>query len=1184
MSTLNVELDAAVIPYNSLTSLRAEHAKLLTLYKEGETEGLLNDLHDFRLRASATGGILDNENDRAIAQSLIDYWMTILYRARRTPPYATLAEFDPLLLPELDDNKCPYLGLDAFQEKDRHKFFGRQHMVEQIIDKIREARLLFVVGPSGSGKSSLVLAGVVPSLKNDIISGSKKWKYVPTIVPGRKPLKNLVVALGNTYKQTDEWVKQQIEELKRDPGHLVKVLSQFTDVPAVIVVDQFEELFTLDSPDASREEFIRSLVSLSESPGARHVVIITLRTDFEDDTREHPVLKSHFDKNKVDVTLLSATDLREAIERPAKDIDLRFEDGVVDALVKDILGEPEGLPLLQFTLLRLWKTREGGRSRITLRQYNKLGGARQALRSTADEFYESLTEVKKQTVEKIMLKMVRLVENRKEQGGADNQDITYLEALRKPVSRKVLYVEAAHRVDEVLEGLREAGLVRITSRDAEAGDKVEVAHETLLRNWPKLKGWIKEKKDALSQRGLLTTQAKQWLDHNKDAGSLLRGQALREARQHDDLNDLEKEFVQASEEAVEQAENDNLARMQELERESREKDKKAKKLHQALAICVILALLAVAFAGMVLSAMYYSTRKVELAKRVKAADALFENHQLGEAIEEYEKLLASYFRPDEYSGEAEDMGHVLSRLSIIYKMQRDELNAHQDTAGAEAKNHLSGDMYRRAQEIFLRALGKAEGDEIKTLTAYQKLAEFYKENGELDAAQGVYEEALDIQVRSLTSNAARRPSAGGHTPLDVFGSYKKLGEFFIMRGKSEEAAEKFEQGLKFIEQAQDQNNNVGLGEALTEHLSYLGDFYKSLGDFEKARVCYEKALLRHGIKSSPENQNLENRGDKMNEALATLYSKLGDLQVKLKDYEAAVPNYEKAMTIYNQKPYSPERQPNIEGKVATAIAAADILLMRKRDAEAKDYYYKAIKVLNDLGEKRTTEQKDQLADSRIKIACIDYMAGVKSNPAEAEKQAVDLIKSALTDAPSGPTLLDRDLRVLLKISPRENFKKERSGTPEKPFEQLLTLYYKSIRDKDRGSTDTLDESIRALDAIYRAQGNTDKLIALYERVLEIRKKTSDLDDSSLYSAYDMLGQLYLAKNRYKDAEVSHLGAYDTAKSASEKKHVNVDEYLRNSLENLIEVYRKQRNYSEVRRREEEAHKIRSKQADMIGQS
>ena len=244
------------------------------------------------------------------------------------------------------------------------------------------------------------------------------------------------------------------------------------DVPAVVVVDQFEELFTLCRDVAQRQAFADCLLHLLDAPDAGHVVILTLRTDFVDQVASLPALQPRFEAAIALVTPLSADELREAIVGRAARIGLKFEDGLVDALVRDILGEPAGLPLLQFTLLKLWEGRE--RNRITWAAYRRLGGGRLALERTAEAFYDGLIPEEQVTCKRILLTLARPGDG--------------LEVTRRRVRREALFKagEAHDRVERVLERLVEARLVRLTVGDTPADTQAEVAHEALVRNWPRL--------------------------------------------------------------------------------------------------------------------------------------------------------------------------------------------------------------------------------------------------------------------------------------------------------------------------------------------------------------------------------------------------------------------------------------------------------------------------------------------------------------------------------------------------------------------------------------------------------------------------------------------------------------------------------------------------------------------------
>jgi tetratricopeptide (TPR) repeat protein/energy-coupling factor transporter ATP-binding protein EcfA2 len=552
--------EAPGAPYTSFRFIKEAHEQLRNRVRDGEEpQRLLSDVENFVNRGSMAGAYLDSIDDRMAAQGMLDYWVPMLFRSNRTPPDTTLVEFDPTTSPILDDSKCPYLGLNAFQEENSHLFHGRVRLVEMLFKKTQSSRLVFVLGPSGSGKSSLVLAGLIPRLKKESEESSAGDRFFQRHVPGSNPLRSLSETLRSFYDETPEWAAEQARVMLEDSGHLTRLVSERGRGRAVFVVDQFEESFTLCLDDALREAYIGNLTTLASARGAGHLVILTMRSDYETYVVQAPALVPYFvDENLFRVSTLMSDDLRQAIEEPARDIGLKFDEGIVDALVKDILGEPAGLPLLQFTLLRLWKMREGGRSRITWESYRKLGNARRALALTADEFFNALSDENKAIVKRILMRMVR------PSGVA--------ETVSNRVRRSSLNVGAPELVEGALGALHEAGLVRITPGVTQGNDQIEVAHEALVRNWPQLVDWVEKDRVFMRQRLRLTATAEQWLEHGKDPGGLLAGKLLEEAQQYDaaELNELEREFVQASidaEETTAREKAEAAERERQLERE-----------------------------------------------------------------------------------------------------------------------------------------------------------------------------------------------------------------------------------------------------------------------------------------------------------------------------------------------------------------------------------------------------------------------------------------------------------------------------------------------------------------------------------------------------------------------------------------------------------------------------------------
>jgi hypothetical protein len=280
--------------FPSVAALLEAHAELLQQRQDSEdTAELLAEIEIFIREGKDIGAFLDSRDDRRICQNILDYWANTLYSIQRgeyEPPDATLVDFDPSLAPELSEDLCPYLGLDAFQERNQELFFGRQRLIEKLIDQLKSNRLLPIVGSSGSGKSSLMLAGLLPALKAEALSGSQDWHIYPPLAPGSDPLESLAQAIRPPDAEAD-WVRHQVEGFRQDPNHLARLIAGSNYPMVVLVIDQFEELFTLCEKEAIRQAFANNLLGLLRVPDARHTVILTLRTDFIDRIAKLPELQ-----------------------------------------------------------------------------------------------------------------------------------------------------------------------------------------------------------------------------------------------------------------------------------------------------------------------------------------------------------------------------------------------------------------------------------------------------------------------------------------------------------------------------------------------------------------------------------------------------------------------------------------------------------------------------------------------------------------------------------------------------------------------------------------------------------------------------------------------------------------------------------------------------------------------------
>lgn len=530
-------------PFPSFDAMRAAHSQLLKQFSidaVADETNFVQTALDFIVRAQATGAMLDGEDERDGAQTMLDYWSSRLYRMGRAAPEVILDEFNSELAPEIPDALCPYRGLSSFREDDAAIFFGRKKTLDELLARLKESRWLSVTGPSGSGKSSVVRAGLLPLLKSGAIDGSDQWIYLPIFVPGSDPLRNLLIAIekaekgevANEAEIEEHDHSAEIDALIKDTQGLLKLLESRLGKNIVIVIDQFEEIFTLCDNESIRRTFVENLLTIVRSEAAGHRVILTIRMDFEQKLAIYPELQEIVEANMVRLTPLTASDLREAIEEPARKIGLKFEDGLIDSLLNDILGEPAALPLLQFTLLKLWENRD--RNRITWEDYRKLGGGRQALARSADEFYNNLIPEDQVTAKRILLRLVRPGEG--------------LELTSQRMRRVDLYSrsDAVDRIDRVLQKFIDARLLRQTKGGKAFDDQIEVAHEALVRNWPTLVGWLEDEREAIRQRRRLTIAAERWNELGCSPDLVLRGVELEEALRYDDLNEMENNFIKAS--------------------------------------------------------------------------------------------------------------------------------------------------------------------------------------------------------------------------------------------------------------------------------------------------------------------------------------------------------------------------------------------------------------------------------------------------------------------------------------------------------------------------------------------------------------------------------------------------------------------------------------------------------------
>jgi WD40 repeat protein/transcriptional regulator with XRE-family HTH domain len=438
---------------------------------------------------------------------------------------------------------CPYKGLNYFDEADADLFVGREALTAKLTERLlsltgsgspNPRRFLAVVGASGSGKSSLVRAGLVPALRWNQTSAD--WN-IQVFTPTAHPLESLAASLA----QENEMVSF-VNDLLKDPQSLSRFAGKKFNL--LLVVDQFEETFALCRSEEERVSFISNLLTAASETQSRVIVVITLRTDFYAHCANYIQLREALAGQQEYIGAMNEDEMRRAIEEPARRGRWEFEPGLVDVLLHDVGGEPGALPLLSHALLETWQRRRA--RMMTLSGYASSGGVRGAIAETAESvFTDQFTAEQRAIARRIFLRLTELSD---ETAASDTRR-------RASFNELILKPEETIVTQNVLKALADARLITTSE------DSAEVAHEALIREWPTLRSWLEDNREGLRLHRHLTETSQEWEILSREPDVLYRGarlaQALEWAASHqDEMNELEREFLEearafAEREAVE---------------------------------------------------------------------------------------------------------------------------------------------------------------------------------------------------------------------------------------------------------------------------------------------------------------------------------------------------------------------------------------------------------------------------------------------------------------------------------------------------------------------------------------------------------------------------------------------------------------------------------------------------------
>ncbi|MCB0165031.1 MAG: hypothetical protein KDI79_12445 [Anaerolineae bacterium] len=452
---------------------------------------------------------------------------------------------------DVADQECPYRGLYHFGPGDAKYFFGREIFISRLAKAIQKRSLIAVIGASGSGKSSVVLAGLAPTLE---AQQPGQWKFTH-FRPSKDPFNSLATALLPLYSPDGSSTAQQLTmSLRKRELSLRDVLGQIQANEAnnhlLLIADQFEEIYTECSDPDLRNQFLDMLLtSVQTSNDAAELgfnLVLTLRADFMSEALTYRPFAEALQGADIKLGPMMRDELALAVEKPAQKVGLAFEEGLVERILDDVSNEPGHLPLLEFALTLLWERQNAGF--LTHQAYESIGKVEGALARYADQEYDDLNKVEQEQARRIFIQLVY-----PGQGTLDT---------RRLAAKQELGTGNWNLVRQ----LADARLV-VTGRNEAEEETVEVVHEALIRNWGRLRGWMTEYRTFRAWQERLRVAINQWQANDQDTGGLLRGGPLAEAEEwlaqrEVDLTQAERDFIDASIKLREQEANEREAQRQ----------------------------------------------------------------------------------------------------------------------------------------------------------------------------------------------------------------------------------------------------------------------------------------------------------------------------------------------------------------------------------------------------------------------------------------------------------------------------------------------------------------------------------------------------------------------------------------------------------------------------------------------
>ncbi|MDJ0842046.1 MAG: tetratricopeptide repeat protein, partial [Acidobacteriota bacterium] len=802
---------------------------------------------------------------------------------------------------------CPFKGLEAFTEADHRFFCGREAITQRLMRHLGTRRFLAVLGPSGSGKSSVVQAGLIPRLR-------QRGNGIALFTPATRPLVELAFAFRGLYPETHqpaaEHLKQRLLDDEEATYYITREIREAVDCrQLVLVIDQFEEIFTLAQDQNEAACFLSVLLSTVENPETALSVILTMRSDFLGKCVAWPDLNSYIDEHLIHVTPMSREELYQAVTQPAHLAGLQFESGLVEKILDDLQGESGELPLLEHALLELYQRRVG--KLLTAAAYTDIGGIEGALAKRAEAEYLAVSEQEQH----IIRKMFTLALIYPGEGAEDTR--------RRAERRELLSIADNETEGEaILQRLVNARLLTAFRDEARGMDQIDVAHEALIRKWDRIKHWMAEDRETARQLNRLRGLARTWHEEDRDEDRLLRGGPLLQARELIEqesvhLSLLEKVFV-----------NSGLTAQRKTAR--RKTIRRRTVLGLSLTALITTAWLALSWRGSLqearrqaqaasdvaefLTDIFQVAEKDRGAGRKTTAQEIINRgterlqKQLLDQPKTRSRLLASIGRIYYHTGQHEKaLMHQEEALSLVMDSVEQRVILLAQTAETKIRLGSFQQGKEHAKKALNLSLTNKLGDHTATALALFMLAKAHWQMGEYSMAEGYSRKALAMRRQLL-----------GQEHADVAGSMDDLATILHGKGDFVAAEPLYREALAM--------NRKLLGKEHPEvaiNLNNLAFLLKDRGDLSGAELLYREALVMRRKLLGNEHPFLA----------YSLYN-LADLLAEMRRFEEAAGYQEEALALYAKKP-NPWREAvarSVYGRIQAGLGITENVLADMEDA------------------------------------------------------------------------------------------------------------------------------------------------------------------------------------------------------------------------------------------------------------